>query len=171
MPEAESFARAEWFPKIAPNPKSFNPCASATGVDCSIEEAYMSDASHTSNAEKDERTGRNPAGRMVAFDLDDEIRTAIKGLQSQDRGAVVLVKHRDLTVTLLALRKGAHLHEHSAKGSVSVQVIAGVIRLNASGEEKTLSSGSVCVIDREVPHAVEAMEDATMLLTAALPPQ
>jgi quercetin dioxygenase-like cupin family protein len=131
----------------------------------------MSDASHTSTAEKDERAGRNPAGPVVAFDLDEEIRTATKELQSRDRGAVVLVKHRDLTVTLLALRKGARLHEHSAKGSVSVQVVAGVIRLLASGEEKTVSSGTICVLDREVPHAVEAMEDSTLLLTAALPPQ
>jgi quercetin dioxygenase-like cupin family protein len=131
----------------------------------------MSDASHTSNAEKDERTGRNPAGSVVALDLDEEIRTAGQGLQAHDRSAVVLVKHRDLTVTLLALRKGAHLHEHSAKGSVSVQVVTGVIRLNASGEEKIVSSGTICVIDREVPHAVEAMEDSMLLLTAALPAQ
>lgn len=131
----------------------------------------MSDASHTSNAEKDERTGRNPAGSVVALDLDEEIRTAGQGLQAHDRGAVVLVKHRDLTVTLLALRKGAHLHEHSAKGSVSVQVVTGVIRLNASDEEKIVSSGTICVIDREVPHAVEAMEDSMLLLTAALPAQ
>lgn len=131
----------------------------------------MSDASHTSNAEKDELTGRNPAGRIVVLDLDDEIRAANEGRGTQDRHAIVLVKHRDLTVTLLALRKGAHLHEHSAKGSVSVQVAAGVIRLKASGEERTISSGAICVIDREVPHAVDAMEDSTLILTAALPTQ
>jgi quercetin dioxygenase-like cupin family protein len=121
--------------------------------------------------EKDERTGRNPAGGMVALDLDEEIRRAGSGLQAGDRNAVVLVKHRDFTVTLLALRKGAHLHEHSAKGSISVQVIAGVIRMNAAGEEKTVSSGTICVLDREIPHSVEALEDSTFLLTAALPAQ
>ena len=129
----------------------------------------MSDASHASNAEKDERLGRNPAGRVVTLDLDEEIRMVSDGLRNQERSAVVLVKHRDLTVTLLALRKGSRLHEHKAKGSVSVQVVAGVIRLNSEGNEKTVSSGTICVLDREVPHAVEAMEDSLLLLTAALP--
>jgi quercetin dioxygenase-like cupin family protein len=131
----------------------------------------MPDASHTSNTEKDPRTGRNPADPVVTLDLDEEIRAASDALRAQDRSAVALVKHRDLTVTLLALRKGAHLHEHSAKGSVSVQVVAGVIRLSAAGGEKTVSSGTICVLDREVPHAVEALEDSTLLLTAALPAQ
>ncbi len=131
----------------------------------------MPDASHSSNAEKDEKMGRNPAGGMIALDLDEEIRRAASGLQSADRGAVALVKHRDFTVTLLALRKGARLHEHSAKGSISVQIIAGVIRMTAAGDEKTISAGTICVLDREIPHAVEALEDSTLLLTAALPAQ
>jgi quercetin dioxygenase-like cupin family protein len=106
---------------------------------------------------------------MAVFDLDEEVQRA--GQQSGDRNAVSLVKHRDFTVTLLALRGGSHLHEHSAKGSISLQVIAGVIRLNAGGEQKTVSTGTICVLDREIPHSVEALEDSTLLLTAALPTQ
>ena len=126
-----------------------------------------------SDVSKDEQTGRRPAGEVVVFNLQDEIQRARNEPQSEadDRNAISLVKHRDFTVTLLMLRKGAHLHEHSVKGSVSVQVISGAIRFSVAGNPKTISPGMICVIDREIPHSVEALEDSTFLLTAALPGQ
>jgi quercetin dioxygenase-like cupin family protein len=120
---------------------------------------------------KDDKSGRNPAGEMIAIRLDDEIARAKAQppWSSGDRFAASLVKHRDLTVTVLLLRKGARLNEHTARGSISLQVIAGAVRFRAAGDEKTLAAGMLCVLEREVPHAVEALEESTLLLTAALP--
>ena len=120
---------------------------------------------------KGDKTGRNPAGEPIAIRLDDEIARAKANPQwsSGDRFAVSLVKHRDLTVTVLLLRKGARLNEHTARGSITVQVIAGAVRFRAAGDEKTLAPGMLCVLEREIPHAVEALEESTLLLTAALP--
>jgi len=120
---------------------------------------------------KGEKTGRNPAGEPIAIRLDDEIARAKANPQwsSGDRFAVSLVKHRDLTVTVLLLRKGARLNEHTARGSISLHVVEGSVRLRAAGDEKTLTPGMLWVLEGEVPHAVEAIEESTLILTAALP--
>ena len=120
---------------------------------------------------KDAETGRNPAGEMLTFAIDAELARARSQPQwsSGDRVAHSLVKHRDLTVTALLLRKGAHLREHHAPGSIAVQVLSGAIRFTAAGSANTLTPGMVCVLDREVPHAVEALEESAILLTASLP--
>jgi quercetin dioxygenase-like cupin family protein len=47
--------------------------------------------------------------------------------------------------------------------------MAGAIRFSAAGDQKTLTPGMLCVLDREIQHSVEALEDSTILLTAALP--
>jgi quercetin dioxygenase-like cupin family protein len=115
--------------------------------------------------------GRNPAGELLAFALDHEIARAKSEPQwaSRDRLAMSLAKHRDLTVNVMLLRKGAHLQEHQARGSITLQVLAGVIRFIAHGQEKTLTAGMLAVLDKEVPHSVQAIEESALLLTAALP--
>lgn len=120
---------------------------------------------------KDDKSGRNPAGEVLTFTIEAGVAHAKAQPQwsAGDRFALSLVKHRDLTVTTLILRKGAHLKEHRAHGSVSVQVLAGAIRFSAVGAQKTLAAGMLCVLDKEIPHSVEALEESAILLTAALP--
>jgi quercetin dioxygenase-like cupin family protein len=50
-----------------------------------------------------------------------------------------------------------------------LQVVAGAIRFRTAGEERTVTAGMLCALDREIPHAVEAIEESTLLLTAAHP--
>ena len=124
-----------------------------------------------SDTGKDPTTGRNPAGELLAFGLDHEVARAKSEPRwaSHDRLAQSLAKHRDLTVNVMLLRKGAHLQEHQARGSITLQVLAGVIRFIAHGQEKTLTAGMLAVLDKEVPHSVEAIDESALLLTAALP--
>jgi quercetin dioxygenase-like cupin family protein len=125
------------------------------------------------DASNDKKSGPNPAGSLSGFKLEDEIARAKSqpGWSSGDRVAVSLVKYRDLSVTLLLLRYGARLNEHSARGSISLQVVAGAIRFKASGTEATLTPGMLCTLDHEIPHAVEALEESAIVLTAALSSQ
>jgi len=115
------------------------------------------------------KSGR--AGGLLAITIADAIARAKEepGWSSGDRFAVSLAKHKDLTVTVLMLRKGARLKEHTARGSISLQVMAGAVRFSAAGDQKTLTPGTLCVLDREIQHSVEALEESTLLLTAALP--
>jgi quercetin dioxygenase-like cupin family protein len=120
--------------------------------------------------QKDEKTGNSVTDGLSSFKLEDQIVRAQSqsSWSANDRSATSLFKYRDLTVTLLLLRKGARLKEHTARGSISLQVIAGAIRFRAKGREQTLTSGMLCALDREIPHAVEALEESTLLLTAAV---
>jgi len=122
-------------------------------------------------ARKIQATGRNSAGELLAFAIDHEIGRAKGEPQwaSHDRFARSLAKHRDLTVNVMLLRKGAHLQEHQARGSITLQVLSGAIRFIAHGQEKTLTAGMLAVLDKEVPHSVEAIDESALLLTAALP--
>jgi len=45
-----------------------------------------------------------------------------------------------------------------------LSIVSGSIQLNGA----TLSAGSVAVIDREIPHALEALEESALVLTAML---
>src|SRR6266849_9679397 len=64
-----------------------------------------------SDTGKDPTMGRKPAGELLAFAIDHEIARAKGEPQwaSHDRFARSLAKHRDLTVNVMLLRKGAHL--------------------------------------------------------------
>ena len=121
----------------------------------------------------EKKRARNAVSALNAFRLEEEIARAKSqsAWSSGDRVATSLVKHRDVSVTLLLLRKGARLNEHSARGSITLQVAAGAIRFRAAGKEETLTPGMLCVLEGEVPHAVEAAEESAVVLTAALPPQ
>ena len=124
-----------------------------------------------SDTTKDPTTGRNPAGELLAFTIEHEIARAKSEplWASHDRFAISLAKHRDVTVNVMLLRKGAHLHQHQARGSVTVQVLSGSVRFTAHGQEKILSAGMLAVVDKEISHSVQAIDESALLLTAALP--
>lgn len=115
---------------------------------------------------KSEWTAGHPVGGIASVKIADEIARLKRGPQwaAGDRVAEALAKNSELSVTLLVLKQGAALKEHRARGTVALAVAAGSIRLNGA----TLGVGTVAVIDRETPHAVEAIEESALVLTAVL---
>lgn len=84
-----------------------------------------------------------------------------------DRNARTLVKESGLRVVLTVLKSGAQLKEHKAAGPVSIQTVAGHIRVQAAGTLFDLPAGNVVVLDAGVPHDVEVIEESAFLLTLA----
>lgn len=80
-----------------------------------------------------------------------------------------LVKHPDLTIVLLALRKGLRMPEHKTSARISVQALAGHIRLKLPDRTVDLHAGQLLVLDQRVPHDLEAEEDCAILLTLSSP--
>lgn len=117
-----------------------------------------------------EKTGERARGACKVFALDDARRhvTGEPQWQKNDRASMSIVKNDDLTVSLLMLKPGAHLHEHTARKAVSVQVLFGHIRVSAAGASHEAGPGMFAIIEGAVPHAVEALEESALLLTAAL---
>jgi quercetin dioxygenase-like cupin family protein len=120
--------------------------------------------------EQNDKTGERARGACTVFTLDDARRhvTSEPQWQKNDRASMSIVKNDDLTVSLLMLKPSAHLHEHTARKAVSVQVLSGRIRFSAAGADHEIGPGMMAMVEGGVPHAVEALEESAVLLTAAL---
>jgi quercetin dioxygenase-like cupin family protein len=113
---------------------------------------------------------RPPQGGCVSIQVAEEIAGLRARLDASgaEREAASLVKDYGLNVMAMVLRRGARLHEHHTRGPLTVQVIAGRVRLTAAGAPHEIAAGAMLALDREVPHSVEALEDSALLLTTAL---
>lgn len=70
------------------------------------------------------------------------------------------MKDYGLNVMLMLLKRGARLHEHRAKGPLTVQVVAGVVRFVAANSHNELAAGTIVAVDRDVPIASKPLRKA-----------
>lgn len=118
----------------------------------------------------------NLAGQLdqpvLRFDLPAEI-AHLKQQEAWREGrspsSTTLVKHPDLRVVLVAMRRGEHLAEHRTAARITVHTLAGHIRLHLGQVVEDVPAGQLLVLDRELHHDVEALEDSAFLLTLAWP--
>jgi quercetin dioxygenase-like cupin family protein len=90
--------------------------------------------------------------------------------QRGDRNGRTLVEESGLRVTLIAMKAGTKIKEHRTDGRVSIHTIAGQLRIQVADETVDLASGHVLILDRAVPHDVEAVgQESAFLLTVAMP--
>lgn len=71
-----------------------------------------------------------------------------------------------LRQTVLALTAGSKLDEHESPGEATIQVLSGRIRLTAGPHEWDGRTGDLLVVPA-ARHALEAVEDAAILLTVS----
>lgn len=105
---------------------------------------------------------------IIQCDLLEEIQDLHKQdawLQGTGPSSRTLVKHPDLRIVLLTMKKKMCMHQHSTAASISVQTLAGHIRLRLPDRTVELPAGQLLVLDQCVPHDVEAEEDSAFLLT------
>ncbi len=116
-----------------------------------------------------ERAPQRLAAPVLAFDLAHEVARLHEQAvwQQGDRNAKTLVKEPDFRLVLIALRAGARMEEHRAAGRISVQTLAGHLRLHTAGTNVDLPVGRLVSLERDVPHDVEAVEESAFLLTIA----
>jgi quercetin dioxygenase-like cupin family protein len=82
------------------------------------------------------------------------------------RSAVTIYGGHDaqLRQTLMALRAGEGLSEHSSPGEATLQILVGHITLRTADQSWNGKPGDLLPIPSEV-HAVDALEDSVILLT------
>jgi quercetin dioxygenase-like cupin family protein len=106
------------------------------------------------------------AGDVLAFDLHEEMQIVRDELAAgRARIARTLVKDGTLRLTLVGLSPGGAIHEHEAKGPVTIHVLAGELELTAGGETRVHRSAALIVLDQRVRHAVSSSAGAMFLLT------
>ena len=106
---------------------------------------------------------------QVSTAAEDEKLRAKAHQAASGRAAKTLVKEGPLRITLVALRRGTVLDEHSVSGPFSVQVLRGRAHLSAGDEEFFLQRGALVAFPAETPHSVEARADCALLITVAVP--
>jgi quercetin dioxygenase-like cupin family protein len=107
---------------------------------------------------------------LLEFDLTSEVdRLHGESTWNTGQNARTLIKYDDLRIVLIALKGGARIPEHKTNGRISVQVLSGHVRLNASGRAFNLFPGSVLSLEECAPHDLEALEESALLLTIAWP--
>jgi len=115
-----------------------------------------------------ERTLRAP---MLSFSIEKEI----EKLQNEtvwkegDRNAVTLQKNSRLRVVLISLRKNTTLKEHKVEGPITLYMISGKISFIADDEKINAGANELIVLEKAIPHDVEALEDAVFILTIIQP--
>jgi quercetin dioxygenase-like cupin family protein len=90
--------------------------------------------------------------------------------EQSDRNAKTFVKATDLRLVLTTLKQGAVVKEHRAPGSAVVQTLSGRIRLGLPGQTVELPAGALVVLEPNLPHDVEALEESAFAITIAWPP-
>jgi quercetin dioxygenase-like cupin family protein len=68
-------------------------------------------------------------------------------------------------VIRLVVPAGKHIEEHKAKGEVVVQCLEGRVALSAFGKAHNLEAGHLLYLPTGEPHAIQGLEDASLLLT------
>ena len=117
-----------------------------------------------------QRTPEPTAGVFLEFDLNDQIQQLKSEPAWQNgRNAMTMVKYPDFRIVLMLMKAETRIEEHHADGRISVQTIAGHIRMHVAGKDIDLPVGHLLALDHGVRHDVEALEDSAVLLTIAQP--
>ncbi len=114
------------------------------------------------------------AASILEFDFTAEIaqlRQEDSWRRGTGRSSKTLAKYPDLRIVLTLLRAGAHVKEHKTGGRISIQAVTGRMRLHVPERTVELTAGKLMVLDTEVPHDVEAVEESAFLLTVCVAAQ
>jgi quercetin dioxygenase-like cupin family protein len=106
---------------------------------------------------------------LARYSLTDEIERLQPQNDEAGRRAEILVKEDDLRVTLVTMRAGIQLDEHSVPVSLSIQVLSGRFEVTFDGQTDTLGTGQFIALKKGTSHAVRAVEDGAFLLTLGWP--
>lgn len=125
--------------------------------------------SHSTEANQNVRVGETPISALD-FDISHEIEQ-LYGCGTWQNGISrkQLVRFPDFHVSLTAMRANTRIGLHLNSGRISVQTVDGHLRMQAGSQAFDLPKGKLMVLDRAIPHAVEALADSAFLLTVAQP--
>jgi quercetin dioxygenase-like cupin family protein len=80
-----------------------------------------------------------------------------------------LVRAEQVEVIRLVVPAGKEIAEHKAKGEIVVHCLEGRVSFTAFGKTQNLEAGMFLYLPMGKPHAVQGVENSTLLLTILVP--
>ncbi|WP_313620250.1 cupin domain-containing protein [Achromobacter sp.] len=90
------------------------------------------------------------------------------GAALAQKQSIALFKSEDLEVMRLVLLAGSAMPSHDVAGEITIQCLEGSIEISADGATHVLYPGHLMYLAGRAPHALFALEDASVLVTVAL---
>jgi len=91
------------------------------------------------------------------------------GEQLPSSQTTALIKTAQFEVIRLVLPAGKVIPEHRTAGEITVQCLEGKVNFTTSGVVKLLTAGDLIYLSAKEPHAVEALEQTSLLVTIMFP--
>ena len=85
-----------------------------------------------------------------------------------DACSASLLKSQHLQLLRVVLRRGESLPEHHVPGEITIQCLEGLVELTAHGNRLLMRAGDMVYLQGGVPHALQAQEDTSLLVTILL---
>lgn len=90
------------------------------------------------------------------------------GAKIADTKTSTLLKTDLLEVLRMVLPAGKKIAEHRAPSEITVQCLEGHVKFTSGGRSHDLTAGSLLYLSDTEPHALEAMQDSSVLVTLLL---
>ena len=96
--------------------------------------------------------------------LADETRYAPNGIVSR-----TVMRTANSRVVLFGFAEGQELTEHTSTQHALIQILSGECEFSLAGKPRTMKSGDLLYMPPNLPHAVRATKQFSMLLTLSKP--
>ncbi len=87
------------------------------------------------------------------------------GAPLDDTQSITLLRNEQLKVMRLVLPTGKELPKHAVDGPITMHCLEGAIDVTVHGSCRTTRADDLMYLAGEVPHALRATEDASMLVS------
>jgi quercetin dioxygenase-like cupin family protein len=108
---------------------------------------------------------------LLTFNLGKEIERLRREEHWLNDGRIseTLVKYSDFRIVLILMKAGTLMQEHKADARISIHGLTGRLMVYLPEKSIELSAGDLLVLEKCLPHDVNALEDSAFLLSISWP--
>ncbi len=102
---------------------------------------------------------------IARLDLSEEVRRMRMSPSGKFHMAKTLLHGSEMRLVLMTLQRGARIPLHHAEGPLTIQAIDGRVIVTLLESSFDLHAGQLLAVERDIPHALVAIEDSAILVT------
>ena len=108
---------------------------------------------------------------LLTFNLEKEIERLRREEHWLKDGRIseTLVKYSDFRIVLILMQAGTLMQEHKADARISIHGLSGRLMVHLPEKSIELTAGDLLVLEKCLPHDVNALEDSAFLLSISWP--